>query len=196
MADVNDVAAALLTETGAVAAMKLQKLVYYSQAWHLVFQSKPLFTDAIEAWSQGPVTRSLFERHRGRYRVDGWPSGNPDNLGEDERATISWVLDKYSHFSAEALSRMTHMETPWRIARGLLPDNERSDHPIELENMRHFYARQRADPGVAVSQAAASAAMEGIDLDDGWQENLHSVATGAISADDAIEEEIRRISRR
>lgn len=56
MAEVNDVAAALLSQTGQITTMKLQKLVYYAQAWHLVFHSEPLFADTIEAWPQGPVT--------------------------------------------------------------------------------------------------------------------------------------------
>ncbi|HKS44817.1 MAG TPA: type II toxin-antitoxin system antitoxin SocA domain-containing protein [Amycolatopsis sp.] len=196
MAEVNDVAAALLLRTGAVTTMKLQKLVYYAQAWHLVFHSRPLFSDAIEAWPQGPVTRTLYEKHRGRYQVKEWPGGDPGRLTKDERETISWVLAKYSHFSAETLSRMTHMETPWRIARGLLADDEKSAEPIKLENMRHFYSRQRADPDVAVSQAAASSAMEGVELDDAWQSTLRRVAGGSMSADDVIAEEVRRITRR
>jgi uncharacterized phage-associated protein len=196
MADVNDVAAALLSRTGAVTTMKLQKLVYYSQAWHLVFHSTPLFENPIEAWPQGPVTRTLYEKHRKRYKVADWPSGNPAQLTESEKKTVEWVLSKYSGFSAEALSRMTHMEAPWRIARALLGDDEKSSEPIATENILHFYARQRIDPDVAVAQAAASAAMEGVDLDDDWQETLRSVADGSKSAEEAIAEEIRRASQR
>ena len=196
MAEVNDVAAALLAETGPVTTMKLQKLVYYSQAWHLVFQSEPLFDDAIEAWPQGPVTRVLYEQHRRMRQVSSWPSGDKDNLSPDEKATVRWVLDKYGHFSAESLSQMTHMEAPWRIGRGVLGPDERSSTPISEQQMKHFYARQRAAVDVAVSQAAASAAMEGVELDDTWQETLRSVASGTISASDAVADEIRRVSRR
>lgn len=196
MAEVNDVAAALLAETGPVTTMKLQKLVYYSQAWHLVFQSEPLFDDAIEAWPQGPVTRVLYEKHRRMRQVSSWPSGDKDNLSPDEKATVRWVLDKYGHFSAESLSQMTHMEAPWRIGRGVLGPDERSSAPISEQQMKHFYARQRAAVDVAVSQAAASAAMEGVELDDTWQETLRSVASGTISASDAVADEIRRVSRR
>lgn len=196
MAEVNDVAAALLSQTGQVTTMKLQKLVYYAQAWHLVFHSEPMFADTIEAWPQGPVTRSLYEKHRRRRTVKEWPSGDPEHLSHIERGTISWVLSKYAHFSAEALSKMTHMERPWRIARGLLADDEKSSEPIKLENLLHFYSRQRSDPDIAVSQAAASAAMEGIDLDDDWQAQLRSVASGTLSADEAVADEILKATRR
>lgn len=196
MADVNDVAAAIVARTGPVTTMKLQKLVYYSQAWHLVFQAEPLFSDAIEAWPQGPVARVLYDQHRGRRQVSEWSAGDARRLTDVERSTIEWVLGKYGNFSAESLSQMTHMEAPWRIARGLLGPDEHSSEPIAEQQMRHYYARQRAAVDVAVSQAAASAAMEGVELDDAWQETLRSVASGTVPASDAIAEEIRRAGRR
>jgi uncharacterized phage-associated protein len=176
--------------------MKLQKLVYYSQAWHLVFHAQPLFSNVIEAWPQGPVTRALYQQHRRQRLVRTWPSGNKYNISTAEKETVQWVLGKYAHFSAEALSQMTHLEAPWRIARGVLGPNEGSSNPITLQNMAHFYSRQRAEVDVAVSQAAASAALEGVELDDAWQETLRSVAGGTRSASDVVAEEIRRVSRR
>lgn len=193
VADVHDVAAALLERTGAMTTMKLQKLIYYTQAWHLVFRNTPMFDEQIEAWAEGPVTRVLNEKHRGRYRVDGWRSGNPTKLSADELATLEWVITKYSALSAESLSHMTHMESPWKVARGMLSDRDRSSNPISRDQMRNFYSRQRSEPDVAVSQVAASAAMEGIEFDDSWQQVLRDVAAGVTSADDAIEEEIRRV---
>lgn len=49
MAKVNDVAAYILEHAGPLTAMKLQKLVYYSQAWQLVWEDKALFPERIEA---------------------------------------------------------------------------------------------------------------------------------------------------
>lgn len=195
VAEVHDVAAALLAEVGPVTTMKLQKLVYYSQAWHLVFHGEVLFGDAIEAWPQGPVTRSLYDKHRRQRQVSHWPYGDSSTLTAPEKQTVRWVAEKYGPFSAESLSQMTHMETPWRIARGLLSPDEHCSTPIDRQQMKHFYARQRAAVDVAVSQAAASAAIEGVELDDEWQETLRAVASGTLSADEAVAEEIRRATR-
>ena len=54
--------------------MKLQKLVYYCQAWSLVWDDMPLFESRIEAWANGPVVLDLYYRHRGQYWIDtlGW----------------------------------------------------------------------------------------------------------------------------
>jgi uncharacterized phage-associated protein len=60
MAKVSDVAEYILEKVGETTAMKLQKLVYYSQAWHLAWTEQPLFKDKIEAWCNGPVI-SMFE---------------------------------------------------------------------------------------------------------------------------------------
>jgi uncharacterized phage-associated protein len=176
--------------------MRLQKLVYYAQAWQLVFHNQPLFHDRIEAWREGPVTRVLQEVHRRRYRVTDWPLGNSANLTSQEVETIDWVVGKYSDLSAEALSRMSHMDSPWRVARGILPDDAPSSGEIPREEIRHFYARQRSEPDVAVLQAAASAALEGVELDDDWQDVLRDVASGSVSASDAVAAEIRRAARR
>jgi uncharacterized phage-associated protein len=64
MARVDDVAAAVLARSGPVTTVKLQKLIYYCQAWHLVRTDSALFDDRIEAWPQGPVVPSIYRKHR------------------------------------------------------------------------------------------------------------------------------------
>src|SRR5690242_7076625 len=115
MAKVDDVAAAVLGHTGPVSAMKLQKLIYYCQAWHLVRTNRAMFSDRIEAWPQGPVIPAIYRRHRKQYSVSSWGSGDAGRLDDSERETVEWVVDKYSHMSAEALFKLTHIEPPWRI---------------------------------------------------------------------------------
>src|SRR3954462_594180 len=118
MARVDDVAAAVLARSGPVTTMKLQKLIYYCQAWHLVRTNSALFDDRIEAWPQGPVVPSIYRKHRTRYDVSSWPAGDADALSPGEKDTVDWVLGKYGHMSAESLSKLTHIEPPWLIARG------------------------------------------------------------------------------
>src|SRR5260363_307462 len=60
MVSVFDVANYFLTlveeEVGdALSNLKIQKLVYYAQGFHLALFSRPLFENAIEAWTHGPV---------------------------------------------------------------------------------------------------------------------------------------------
>src|SRR3954465_14098926 len=98
-----------------MSAMKLQKLIYYSQAWHLVWVEEPLFVDPIEAWANGPVVRTVFDGHRGRFNVSPpWTRGNPDALDKAEQGTVDAVLDAYGELSGRTLSTLTHDEAPWR----------------------------------------------------------------------------------
>ncbi len=48
--------------------LRLQKLLYYAQAWSLAMRDKPLFDDRIEAWPSGPVVPSVFDRFLGLGR--------------------------------------------------------------------------------------------------------------------------------
>ncbi|MDP9903234.1 Panacea domain-containing protein [Arthrobacter bambusae] len=50
--------------------MKLQKLVYYCQAWHLVWEGHALFPEVIQAWASGPVCTALYELHKGHFQIE------------------------------------------------------------------------------------------------------------------------------
>lgn len=65
-----DIAAYILSKHGPMAHMKLQRLVYYSQAWHLVWEDTPLFPERIEAWANGPVVPVLYEALKDEFFVD------------------------------------------------------------------------------------------------------------------------------
>jgi len=136
---------------------------------------KPLFEDRIEAWPQGPVILSIYKKQS--QKVQGVRMADGSRCGDcarPSRTPLDWVLAKYSHFSAESLSRITHLELPWKNARQLLAASEKSSEEIPVRHMQHYYARQLADVESAVSHAAASSSLEGIDLDEEWQDVLRS----------------------
>jgi uncharacterized phage-associated protein len=139
MASAHDVAAYILERHGPISAMKLQKLVYYAQAWSLVWDDRPLFPERIEAWANGPVVRDLYERHRGQFEIRDWPAGDPHSLAPEERATIDAVLGFYSDKPAQWLSDLTHREGPWREARRGAPEGARSTAVISPDSMRAYY---------------------------------------------------------
>lgn len=60
--------------------LKLQKLLYYSQAWHLAIYDEPLFQDRIEAWVHGPVVPSVFREYRSFRWSPIWPTPDDDAL--------------------------------------------------------------------------------------------------------------------
>ena len=138
MATVHDVAAYILKRRGQMTAMKLQKLVYYSQAWALVWDERPIFPERIEAWANGPVVFELYDRHRGRFKVSEW-DGDYHALENSERETIEIVLDFYGKMSSQELSNLTHQEDPWREARKGLGAGERGGREITHAAMAEYY---------------------------------------------------------
>lgn len=134
-----DVARYILRHAGPMTTMKLQKLVYYAQAWSLAWDGVPLFSDPIEAWKYGPVVRSLFESHRGRHWIRDI-EGSDAALSSDQQDTVDAVLERYGPLTAEVLSELTHAETPWSAAR------QASDTAVvEWEALRTYYQAVLAD---------------------------------------------------
>src|SRR5689334_17203169 len=47
-----------------ITPLKLQKLVYYAQAWYVALYDKPLVRDEFQAWLHGPVSPRLYQRFK------------------------------------------------------------------------------------------------------------------------------------
>ena len=146
MANAHDVAALILQRYPSVEAYKLQKLVYYCQAWNLVATDEPLFTEPIKAYENGPVVGRLFNSHRGRRWLSArdLDEGSSRNLTDSERALVESVLDSYGSLTSEELVELTHRETPWKEAWKRKGLNDK----IRQSSMREFYARMSAIPTV------------------------------------------------
>lgn len=139
MTTAHDVAAYILHKRGQMTAMKLQKLAYYSHAWHLVWDETPLFSERIEAWANGPVIRELYNQHRGEFAVSKWPAGDAAKLSTSERTTVDAVIGFYGAMTAHQLSELTHSEPPWQQARQGLPSGSRSSVQITDAAMAEYY---------------------------------------------------------
>lgn len=97
-----------------VSNLKLQKLLYYAQGYHLALFGKPLFADDIEAWDLGPVVPDVYRAFKdfGGAAIDA-PISEPQNVDDTARETLDRVIDGYGQFTATRLAQMTHGEPPW-----------------------------------------------------------------------------------
>ena len=100
--------------------LKLQKLLYYAQGYHLAYFDKPLFADPIKAWQYGPVVPNVYQilKQFGRYPVDfsrdDFQKVNPSLLANDSRNLLDSVFEQLGQYSAWKLMEMTHEEDPWK----------------------------------------------------------------------------------
>jgi uncharacterized phage-associated protein len=104
MTNVFDVAQYILSRKGEMTSWKLQKLVYYSQAWSLVWDERPLFPERIEAWANGPVSPDLYAQHCGRFMIQALSVGDPARIDALGRETVDAVLDYYGDKHPQWLS--------------------------------------------------------------------------------------------
>ena len=134
-------------EKRAVTNKKLQKLVYYAQAWSLALNNKKLFNDPIEAWVHGPAVRSLYLQYK-RFGFEPIiEEVKPDllNISSEAKKLLDTVWQAYGKLDAGYLEMLTHSEEPWREAREGLQHHESSGNEISLETMRSYYSRRMAE---------------------------------------------------
>lgn len=95
--------------------MKLQKMLYYQQGFHLAYFNTPLFDEDIEAWMYGPVVPSVYSFYESNGRNGIMPNLDDEFKleNEEELNLFNQVFDIYGKYSAYGLMEMTHNETPW-----------------------------------------------------------------------------------
>lgn len=165
-----------------ISNLKLQKLVYYAQAWHLAITDEPLFLDEIEAWKHGPVVPSLYIK----YKRFGWESIRPSAIApavlsmkpwepsvirrsktsvalvkKATKAILGDVWETYGQFSAKRLEELTHSEDPWIDARQGCKPHEASSAVISRETMHRYYAQL----GDVLSELRHAAAFDALAAD-------------------------------
>jgi uncharacterized phage-associated protein len=123
-----------------ISPLKLQKLLYYAQAWSLVLRNKPIFSEEIEAWKHGPVVRKVWEEFR-KYRYNTLPEPDVEVTMFDatEVEVMQEVWRVYGNLSARHLEALTHREDPWLNSRYGLGLHEKSSNIISLEDMQNYY---------------------------------------------------------
>lgn len=120
--------------------LKLQKLVYYCQAWRLALYGEPLFDGEIQAWIHGPVQPNLYSRFKSfQWRPIILRNLECPQLSRDIKDHIDEIMQVYADYSGEELESIVHQEAPWANAReGLLP-LQSSRKIINEKDMEDFY---------------------------------------------------------
>jgi uncharacterized phage-associated protein len=139
-----------------VSHKKLQKLLYYIDAWHLVYFHYQIVDEDFEAWVHGPVIPSLYQelKEYGFNNIEVTNSEDvPDaieneinsiiqenKLNEEQIELIETVLIKYGSLSSMELEMLSHSETPWIKARQGSKPNQPCKNKISKPKMKDFYA--------------------------------------------------------
>lgn len=111
-----------------ISNLKLQKLLYYTQGFHLAIYDTPLFNENVVAWEHGPVVPEIYRRFKdfGSGAIEIPNELDINGLTQDQVGVIVEVYEVYGQFSAWKLANMTHNESPWVET----PQNEVISHEI------------------------------------------------------------------
>lgn len=126
--------------------LRLQKLLYYAQAWSLVLRESELFPEDIEAWRGGPVVPEVYRAlpdGPGATAIGYDPLASAPDLPGEEAGFVRCVWESYSQYSALKLSAMTHEEAPWRRAWGDRSADATGRVPIRLDDLEDYFGRQQ-----------------------------------------------------
>lgn len=135
-----------------VTPLKLQKILYYIQAWHIArFDRHQLFDELPEAWVNGPVYRSVYDKYKTTFFRSspislkkseedlGLILLNELDLSEDQLKVVHTLVKHYASSDEGKLVLMTHADAPWNIARQGLGDFDRCEELISVNSMFDFY---------------------------------------------------------
>jgi uncharacterized phage-associated protein len=131
---------------------KLQKLLYYIEAWFLVYKSSIIDED-FEAWVHGPVIPDIYKKYRdfgysdikNQYNKGITPSEklhkllNETQIEPDSQNLLFAILKQYESLSSYELEELTHSEKPWLEARGIAAPFDACTTKISKANMKNFY---------------------------------------------------------
>jgi uncharacterized phage-associated protein len=124
-----------------ISNLKLQKLLYYVQGWHLATYGEPAFNERLEAWVHGPVQPGVY----GEYKHYRWkPICDPvecPKLDDKLVTLVAGILDAYGGESGYGLEIRTHREAPWIEARNGIPPDQESNAVISHDSMRRFFTQ-------------------------------------------------------
>ncbi|MEX1014742.1 MAG: type II toxin-antitoxin system antitoxin SocA domain-containing protein [Candidatus Paceibacterota bacterium] len=124
---------------------KIQKLVYYAQAWNLVVNGEKLYSDRIKAWIHGPAIPRVWHA----FKEFNFYASHPEFLEKDfsvftdeEKRVLEAVWEIYGKYDGNYLEALTHEELPWQEARRDVSPSEASSNTISTALMQRYYGQR------------------------------------------------------
>jgi len=128
-----------------ISNLKVQKLLYYVQGWHLGLYETPVFNEDFEAWIHGPVLVDVYHHFKHYKWLPITEEITVPVLEEKYKNHIDEVLNAYGCDSAWELELKTHREYPWIKARKGLSIDAPSSEIITKDSMMLFFKEEAKD---------------------------------------------------
>lgn len=110
--------------------LKLQKILYYAQGFHLALFDEPLFDDKIYAWNYGPVVRSVYNVYS-KFNRNPLAKVEEVDIDDETALFLERIQKTFGIYAASALVEKTHSETPYKVTA--------ANGEITVEIMKDFF---------------------------------------------------------
>lgn len=124
--------------------LKLQKLLYYVQGFHLAITKKSLFEENIEAWAHGPVVPEVYRKFK-EYRYNDIKQNVEDDFSEltsTQEKIIKEVWEIFKSYDGKELENLTHSEAPWINARNGVSEYSSSNEIISRDSIKDYFTNE------------------------------------------------------
>ena len=121
-------------EREGITNLKLQKVLYFAQAYYLSKIGKPLFSDNIEAWEYGPVIPDVYHKFKSKGSNPIICEEDKSSLSDDDKEILKKVWGTFGGYSASKLVDIAHAHTPWKEA------NKSASKVISHKAIKEYYA--------------------------------------------------------
>ena len=124
-----------------ISNLKLQKLLYFCQAFALVKIGKPMFKEDLYAWKYGPVVSEVYEAYK-EHKNNPLPKQKTKQgdttLSDADKKIVKEVLKTFGGYSAIRLMNITHSHKPWKNLEKKVEKGKR-DVVIPQESIKKYY---------------------------------------------------------
>lgn len=143
----------IIKHYGPMSHLKLQKLLFYCDAYHLAYFDRELVSDKFQAWVHGPVCRKVYDSFKDKSVLYAdisycYNEGDIDvdaefeKLTSDQKSLLKDVLSTLSTWTGLELERATHSEAPWRSARIGYGEADKCEIDISKSETESFYKNE------------------------------------------------------
>lgn len=120
-------------EREGITNLKLQKVLYFVQAYYLAKLGKPLFSDNLKAWKYGPVVPSVYRKYKDSGSNPIISEEDKSSLSEEDKKIVQKIWSTFGGYSASKLVDITHAHTPWKEA------NKKPSQIISNKALKEYY---------------------------------------------------------
>ncbi len=138
--------------------LKVQKILYFLEGYHLAVFGKSLIEGQFQAWKYGPVVPEVYQQYKtnsilyNNIKKQELSDCFVCGLSGEQLWLVNYVIDVCNKFDADMLRDITHQQIPWVDARQGLNENENSNRIISKKQIQQWFKKELVDGTSAAQQ--------------------------------------------